>query len=690
MADGAKRKRFQLRRIVTATSIATLVVLASVTVLAAFAVRAVDAAQQASETRLIKRRVDRTLELLRENVVSASVWNDAVEAMARRDWEWAQVNFGDYYADYMKHDVTLAYTADGRLAYASRDSEPAAPESESVFADAVAPLVAQVRAQGAKMKQAKRVGLEGVSTREAFILADGVLYGVSAATIVAEDEKRLSPTSFDPVVVSGRKLSKVIDELGSEVLVQGARLSPLNAAADASVTLKGMNDKPLGKISWRPAKPGLNTLADGAPILLLIAGMLIAVCAAAAWRGMGLIKQLERNEVIRDLALTDAQEALAAKTLFVANMSHELRTPLNGVIAVGELLRDRQATDESRGMAELIVASARVLERLINDLLDTAKIDAGHMRLEAAPFCLESLVREVAELHTAPAIQKGLALNWKVSSRARGVYLCDQTRLTQVLSNLLGNAVKFTADGKIRLTARPARDGVRFFVSDTGAGFDQGDAARLFRPFEQADVSTTRRHGGTGLGLAICQSLVALMGGRIVVRSAVGMGAVFAITVPMARSVERLEKPAMAVEACIDETDGRALRVLLAEDHPTNQKVVAMILEPIGAELTIVGDGRAAVEAAANGSFDLILMDIQMPVMDGLEAMTLIRRAELATGRRTPIICLTANAGETQARACLEAGGDMHVSKPYRAHTLLEAVGRAVSTTVDASTFRPV
>ena len=476
------------------------------------------------------------------------------------------LNFGDYYADYMKHDLTLAFGADGRLAYASRESEQASLESVRVFAAAVAPLVTDVRSRGATMKQARRVGLEGVSTLEAFIVSDGALYAVSAATIVAEDQQHLSKALFDPVVVSARKMSTVVGELESEVLVHGAHLSPVEAYAGASVDLDGINGRPLAKITWQPDKPGWNTLTEGAPILLLIAGVLITACAAAGWRGMGLIKQLEDNETARDLALAKAQEALAAKTLFLANMSHELRTPLNGVIAVGELLRDRQATNESRGMAELIVASARVLERVINDVLDTAKIDAGHMRLEVAPFVLEQMVREVADLHAAAARQKALRLRWKVSSQAKGAYLGDQTRLAQILSNLLSNAVKFTSAGQVRVTARSGAGGVRFYVSDTGAGFEQNDASRLFRPFEQADTSTTRYHGGTGLGLAICQSLVSLMEGRIVVRAAPGWGAVFAITIPMSRPNSQGEEDQNAFKAACHEP--RSLRILLAEDHP--------------------------------------------------------------------------------------------------------------------------
>jgi CheY-like chemotaxis protein/anti-sigma regulatory factor (Ser/Thr protein kinase) len=326
----------------------------------------------------------------------------------------------------------------------------------------------------------------------------------------------------------------------------------------------------------------------------------------------------------------------------------------------------------------LIVSSARVLERLVNDVLDTAKIEAGQMRLEAEPFVLRDLVRDVAELHGAAAAAKDIALSWRVSPVAATVYLGDQTRLTQVLSNLLSNAVKFTARGQVRLTAGPAKHGLRFVVSDTGAGFDERDAQRLFRPFEQADASTTRRHGGTGLGLAICRSLVELMGGRISARSRLDQGSAFVVFVPLPPSADTCPGDVAEPAFQVAEPE-RAPRILLAEDHPTNQKVVAMILEPIGADLTIVDNGQAAVDAARAGAFDLILMDIQMPVMDGLEAMALIRRAEQGSGVRTPIICLTANTGESETQACLAAGGDLHVSKPYRAEILLRAVFQSLA-----------
>jgi len=676
MGPSSVHNRAQLRRIVAAGFLAALVVLTGVGALAAYAVRAIDAAHQETETGLVTRRVERTLELLRENVISASAWNAACVAMANKDWVWAQINFGDYYADYMKHDVTLAYGADGVLAYASRSSERAPIESERAFAQAVAPLVADVRTRGAAIKAAHDqppLGLEAVATRQAVVEAGGVLYAVSASTIVPDDVAYITPGRFDPVVVSGRKVAGVVGELGRDLLISNARLAPALGGTGPRVLLNGPDGRPLAAITWSPAKPGLTVIAHAAPLLLLIGGVLITLCVFGYWRILSLLGRLDRNEAARDEALARAEEAAAAKARFLANMSHELRTPLNGVIAVGEVLRDRQATDQSREMAELIVSSARVLERLVNDVLDAAKIEAGHMRLEAEPFTLRNLVRDVAELHAAAAAAKDIALSWRVSPAAAAVYLGDQTRLTQVLSNLLSNAVKFTARGQVRLTARPTKRGLRFVVCDTGAGFDEEDAQRLFQPFEQADASTTRRHGGTGLGLAICQSLVELMGGRISVRSGIGRGSAFAVFVPLTPSGEASPGAVAGPAFQVTEPE-RAPRILLVEDHPTNQKVVAMILEPIGADLTIVDNGQAAVEAARAGAFDLILMDIQMPVMDGLEATVQIRRAEQQSGVRTPIICLTANTSQAEAQACLAAGGDLHVAKPCRAEILLRAV----------------
>jgi CheY-like chemotaxis protein/anti-sigma regulatory factor (Ser/Thr protein kinase) len=278
----------------------------------------------------------------------------------------------------------------------------------------------------------------------------------------------------------------------------------------------------------------------------------------------------------------------------------------------------------------------------------------------------------VAELHRASAEAKGIQLAWRIAPQAEGCFLGDVVRLTQVLSNLLSNAVKFTAEGEVTLSVDRQDEALVFEVRDTGIGFDEAAKARLFHRFEQADVSIRRRFGGTGLGLAICRSLVSLMGGEIDAHSNPGHGAVFSVRLPLARAARELDVEAEADALPVDMS---ALRVLLAEDHPTNQRVVRLILESVGVHLTVVENGALAVQALAEQVFDVVLMDMQMPEMDGLTATALIRAGEIAEGRpRTPVVMLTANALDEHVQASLAAGADLHLSKPLRAAELLDAI----------------
>ena len=368
----------------------------------------------------------------------------------------------------------------------------------------------------------------------------------------------------------------------------------------------------------------------------------------------------------------ELEKANAEKSRFLANMSHELRTPLNGVIAVSETLAREQTSPRNHELAQLIVASGRLLEQVLTDILDFSKIEAGEMRLERQPFDLTTVISRVAELHRASAEAKGVELSWKVSDGAAGAYLGDSVRLTQVLSNLLSNAVKFTALGRVALTVA-CEDGVlRLEVTDSGIGFDEAAKARLFHRFEQADLSIRRRFGGTGLGLAICQSLVSLMGGEIDARSVPGEGAAFTVHLSLPQVATA---PAAEAGPAVDHEELPGLQVLLAEDHPTNQRVVRLILEAVGVELTVVDNGVLALEAFGRQRFDLVLMDMQMPEMDGLTATAGLRTMERETGAvRTPVIMLTANALDEHVQASLAAGADLHLSKPLRAAELLDAI----------------
>ena len=382
---------------------------------------------------------------------------------------------------------------------------------------------------------------------------------------------------------------------------------------------------------------------------------------------------------------TELEAALQEKSRFLANMSHELRTPLNGVVAVSEVLGQRQKSRKDRELAEVIIASGRLLEQVLTDILDVSKIEAGQMRLQESDFELETLVQQIASLHRAAAEAKGLKLGWTIDERARGAWRADPVRLTQILSNLLSNAVKFTESGRIDLRVEATGEGLCFSVRDTGIGFDAETAARLFQRFEQADASITRRFGGTGLGLSICRSLAALMGGTVEAQSSPGEGSVFRLIVPLARAEARAPEEASAAQAAAP-LDG-AVRVLLAEDHPTNQKVVKLILEMAGVIPTVVSNGRQALEALASDRFDAVLMDMQMPEMDGLTATVELRRREAAQGLvRTPVIMLTANALDEHAAASREAGADLHVTKPVRPDILLAAISEVIGQGADAGT----
>ena len=371
------------------------------------------------------------------------------------------------------------------------------------------------------------------------------------------------------------------------------------------------------------------------------------------------------------------ERANTEKSRFLANMSHELRTPLNGVIAISETLAGQQATPKGRELAELIVSSGRLLERVLTDILDFSKIEAGEIKLASDDFTMDRLVGGIAELHRASAESKGLSFTWSVDPSAAGRFAGDTVRLTQVLSNLLSNAVKFTEDGHVSLDVAMQGDAVRFAVTDSGIGFDEEVRSRLFKRFEQADASIRRRFGGTGLGLAISRSLVELMDGTIDVESEPGRGAVFTVLAPLERLHGEASEERTAQRQQIDIA---GCRVLLAEDHPTNQKVVQLILESVGVEPVIVENGALALDLLKTERFDVVLMDMQMPELDGLSATAMLRTFEAETGLpRTPVIMLTANALDEHVRASHVAGADLHLSKPIHAMALIESIVQAIA-----------
>lgn len=386
----------------------------------------------------------------------------------------------------------------------------------------------------------------------------------------------------------------------------------------------------------------------------------------------------ERRRAAHSLraALAEAEAANRAKSEFLANMSHEIRTPLNGIVAGADMLARCDLDPRARELVEIIGSSGETLERLLSDILDLARIEAGRITIEATVFDLGELVRSAAALARLQADEKGVAVTVQVDPAVDRAFEGDPHRIRQVLLNLLSNAVKFTERGSVRLRAEalPA-GGVRVSVRDTGIGFKPDMKEKLFGRFHQADGSITRRFGGTGLGMTISRELVQLMGGILDAEGQEGQGATFWFELPLQPGEAR----AHACEAPPIEAPDRPLRVLLADDHPTNRKVVELMLEGI-AEVTSVENGREALLAVGAEPFDVILMDMQMPVMDGLEATRRIRRTEAAAGRAgIPVVMLTANALPEHVAASLAAGADRHLEKPVTMASLMEALNAVLA-----------
>jgi len=373
-----------------------------------------------------------------------------------------------------------------------------------------------------------------------------------------------------------------------------------------------------------------------------------------------------------------AETANRAKSDFLANMSHEIRTPLNGVIGVIDALSRTPLSPDQAEMVGLIATSGVTLERLVSDMLDVSRIEAGKLALELRPFDLDEVLAAPLETLRLRAEAKGLTFHVERPAHVRGAFVGDSVRIGQILGNLLSNAVKFTAEGSVSIRFALSEDDgaptlLSFVIEDTGVGFDADHAAQLFQRFSQADASITRRFGGTGLGLSICRSLTEMMGGRIDGASTPGVGSRFSVVLPLPRaeSIQACDAHARTMTGL-----SRRLRVLLAEDHPVNQRVVQLILADHVAELVIVDDGAQAVAAVESGAFDVVLMDMQMPGMDGLTATRAIRAVEAAraAGSRTPILMLSANAMAEHRDAAREAGADWHLAKPVTARDLLAAL----------------
>ena len=486
-------------------------------------------------------------------------------------------------------------------------------------------------------------------------------------------------------VLSWKAQTSVLFLLFPILMVLAFRLGPVGAAG-ALLTLSGVMAVLASFGVGQPAWSHVDTSER-----LLWLQFFLVTCALTTLPTAGAIAAFARTRslfarrtAIARAAWRRADRAATAKGEFLANMSHEIRTPLNGVIGLADALSRTELTPNQREMLKMVLSSGKALTGLLSDALDLARADSGALALTVEPFDVREAIGPAAFLFESIAREKGLDFEVAFDLAPPGAVLGDSLRLKQVVSNLISNAVKFTTRGEVRVLVALAPLGagrmlLTVTVRDTGAGFDETVKARLFRRFEQGDSSVTRRFGGSGLGLSIAHRLVQMMGGAIDCSSTPGVGSTFILSLPLVATAAPLAAPHPRGAETLDHFEGK-VSVLLAEDHLVNQRVIRAMLGET-ADLTIVADGQAALEALSAGRFDVVLMDTHMPVMDGLSAIRALRETERREGRtRIPVISLTADAMPGQIEAALEAGADMHLAKPVTLEALFEALDRCLNT----------
>jgi signal transduction histidine kinase/ActR/RegA family two-component response regulator len=603
-----------------------------------------------------------------DQVTANTNWDDAVEhASNHYDPLWITENIGLYYSQPRRFRFVILTDPSDRPVFGMDRGKPVDPARFAPLSAAIAPLVANVRAQETlrgpfrQAPRAKRLLSRPIQASDV-VRYDGGLFILTATLIQPEFGSFLPAGPRTAIVVTGKPIDATfMASFGQRLLLKNVRLVGPSDTAGAYIDLADQHGARLARIAWSPRHPGADLISIALPAILFGVGAPLALYLHGRRTGRRLKATLVELARARD----EADTANAQKSAFLASMSHEIRTPLNGVLAMAQVMEADVLPSAQRERLSVISHSGEALLTIVNDILDLSKIEAGRLELDIRPFDVAGLTQILAALYGPIAEQKGVAFGVEVASDAIGVWRGDPDRLRQVIANLISNALKFTERGEVRVQVLAAAAGLRFEVRDTGIGLADDKLDLVFETFRQADNSTARRYGGTGLGLAISRRLAEIMGGQLWVESRLDVGSVFKLELPLQR-LSDAALPVVRTPAVLAERSDR-LRILAADDNATNRQVLAAILEPLGFDLYLCEDGEAAMAAWRSGQYDLILMDIQMPVLDGVAATKRIRAEEALTARRhTPIIALTANAMTHQLAEYRMAGMDDCVSKPIR------------------------
>lgn len=527
-------QKAKLSRVLLAAAVVGAVIMASAVMLIAWAAMSIDRLEQTRERSLVERRTQVALERVVSDINSAAIWNDAVVAMSGTpDLEWLQVNFGDYFADYMDHTATLVLSGDGEVVLASRDSEPVDPVQLEPLRQAAAILTARVRDAGADPARRAGVGFDGAAQANGLVSVDGQVWLVGVATITPEDDGVTRPAS-DPIVISGYPVERLVGLIQRDLNLKNVAFVHAPATpGEATLALSGPSGEALGLLSWTPERVGFSLLTEGARIMAWVIALLVL---GWAWLMLWLRRTANamaaaEADLVR--AKETAEAANEAKSRFLANVSHELRTPLNGVVGIAEVMATQSLAPDQKQYLDLIRASGARLTELIEELLQLSRLERGQLKIQSAPFDLDAVVETVERRHRAAARAKGV--DFELRTPRLGRRQGDAAHLTQALNQLMENAVAYTSAGRVALKVTDCGDLVRFSVEDTGPGLDPRKLAEVFGLFVQGDDSLTKSADGLGAGLPLCRMLATAMDGRVLAESTPGHGSRFTLELPLPR-----------------------------------------------------------------------------------------------------------------------------------------------------------